>query len=133
MMPPLEPRPTSVGSLGTPSDEGKDIGDPTLGMMGAAGRPRYAGSLGADSTEGKGYSAILCWGHGRRPPRAGTEGKNAVRRTAEEVPTPPIRRARMRMRWMKASCPELDAQTLIQGVVMSEILKRPNERKWGWR
>lgn len=24
---------------------------------------------------------------------------------------------------------ELDAQTLIQGVVMSEILKRPNERK----
>lgn len=28
---------------------------------------------------------------------------------------------------------ELDAQTLIQGVVMSEILKRPNERKWGWR
>lgn len=25
---------------------------------------------------------------------------------------------------------ELDAQTLIQGVVMSEILKRPNERKW---
>ena len=29
--------------------------------------------------------------------------------------------------------PELDAQALVQGVIMSEILKRPNERKWGWR
>ena len=29
--------------------------------------------------------------------------------------------------------PELDAQTLIQGIVMSEILKRPYERKWGRR
>ena len=28
---------------------------------------------------------------------------------------------------------QLDAQALVQGVVMSEILKRPNERKWGWR
>lgn len=46
MMPPLEPRPTSVGSLGTSSDEGKDICDPTLGHDGRRSAA-YAGSLGA--------------------------------------------------------------------------------------
>lgn len=89
MMPPLEPRPTSVGSLGTSSDEGKDICDPTLGHDGR--RPAaYAGSLGADSTEGKDTwrSSAGPWpqtGHAR-----GRTG-NAVRRTAgKKCQTPPI-------------------------------------------
>lgn len=89
MMPPLEPRLTSVGSLGTSSDEGKDICDPTLGHDGR--RPAaYAGSLGADSTEGKDTCDPLL-GHGRRPGHARGRTGNAVRRTAgRKCQTPPI-------------------------------------------
>ena len=90
MMPPLEPRPTSVGSLGTSSDEGKDICDPTLGHDGR--RPAaYAGSLGAGSTEGKDTCDPLL-GHGRRPTTRG-DGRRfpSVRRTAgKKCQTPPI-------------------------------------------
>ena len=104
MMPPLEPRPTSVGSLGTSSDEGKDICDPTLGHDGR--RPAaYAGSLGAGSTEGKDTST-LCWAMAADRPRAGTDGKRRPENGGKEVPNAAhLRRARMRMRWMKASCP----------------------------
>ena len=103
MMPPLEPRPTSVGSLGTSSDEGKDICDPTLG-------------------------------HGRRPTTRGdgreTPSGERRERSAKRRPSPPGEDAYALDEGIMS---ELDAQTLIQGVVMSEILKRPNERKWGWR
>ena len=103
MMPPLEPRPTSVGSLGTSSDEGKDICDPTLG-------------------------------HGRRSATRGdgreTPSGERRERSAKRRPSPPGEDAYALDEGIMS---ELDAQTLIQGVVMSEILKRPNERKWGWR
>lgn len=132
MMPPLEPRPTSVGSLGTSSDEGKDICDPTLGHDGR--RPAaYAGSLGAGSTEGKDTCDPLL-GHGRRPTTRGdgreTPSGERRERSAKRRPSPPGEDAYALDEGIMS---ELDAQTLIQGVVMSEILKRPNERKWGWR
>ena len=132
MMPPLEPRPTSVGSLGTSSDEGKDICDPTLGHDGR--RPAaYAGSLGAGSTEGKDTCDPLL-GHGRRPATRGdgreTPSGERRERSAKRRPSPPGEDAYALDEGIMS---ELDAQTLIQGVVMSEILKRPNERKWGWR
>ena len=103
MMPPLEPRPTSAGSLGTSSDEGKDTCDPLLG-------------------------------HGRRPAARGdgreTPSGERRERSAKRRPSPPGEDAYALDEGIMS---ELDAQTLIQGVVMSEILKRPNERKWGWR
>ena len=106
MMPPLEPRPTSAGSLGTSSDEGKDICDPTLGHDGR--RPAaYAGRDGRETPSGE-----------RRE------------RSAKRRPSPPGEDAYALDEGIMS---ELDAHTLIQGVVMSEILKRPNERKWGWR
>ena len=66
-------------------------------------------------------------------PRAGTDGKRRPENGGKEAkrrPSPPGEDAYALDEGIMS---ELDAQTLIQGVVMSEILKRPNERKWGWR
>ena len=92
-----------------------------------------AGSLGADSTEGKDTCDPLL-GLGRRPATRGdgreTPSGERRERSAKRRPSPPGEDAYALDEGIMS---ELDAQTLIQGVVMSEILKRPNERKWGWR
>lgn len=77
-------------------------------------RPAYAGSLGGDSTEGE----DICdpeLGHDRERPR---------RPAPESVYANEIG---------KESMIDLRPQALLQGVVMSEILTRPSERKWSAR
>lgn len=101
--------------------------------MTAAGRPPMRAAWGPDSTEGKDTCDPLL-GHGRRPATRGDRTGNAVRRTAgRKCQTPPFPPGEDAYALDEGIMSELDAQTLIQGVVMSEILKRPNERKWGWR
>lgn len=103
MMPPLQPRSAHSGSLEGASTEGRDTCDPTLG-------------------------------HDRRT-AARRDEPRAV--PAERRENSPHRRAPAAdgdaYALDEGIMPQLDAQVLIQGVVMSEILKRPNERKWGWR
>ena len=101
--PALQPRSAHSGSLEGASTEGRDTCDPTLG-------------------------------HDRRT-AARRDEPRAV--PAERRENSPHRRAPAADGDAYALdediMPQLDAQALIQGVVMSEILKRPNERKWGWR
>lgn len=132
MMPPLQPRPEGSGSLGSASTEGRDTCDPTLGHDRRKAAP-YTGSLGSVSAEGR----DTC------DPTLGYDRRTAARRDepravpAERRENSPHRRAPAADEDAYALdegiMPQLDAQALIQGVVMSEILKRPNERKWGWR
>ena len=135
MMPPLEPRPAQTGSLGSTSTEGKDTCDPTLGHD-RRRTAAYAGSLGAASNEGK-DTCDPALGHDRRSAQArGDEPRIAPGERRESQPQ--ARRhtaAPMEDAYApdEGLVPELDAQALVQGIVMSEILKRPNERKWGWR
>ena len=103
MMPPLQPRPEGLGSLGSASTEGRDTCDPTLGHdRRTAARRDEPRAVPAERRENSPH---------RRAPAA-DEDAYALD---------------------EGIMPQLDAQALIQGVVMSEILKRPNERKWGWR
>lgn len=132
MMPPLQPRPEGSGSLGSASTEGRDTCDPTLGHDRRKAAP-YTGSLGSVSAEGR----DTC------DPTLGHDRRTAARRDepwavpAERRENSPHRRAPAADEYAYAPdeglVPELDAQALVQGIVMSEILKRPNERKWGWR
>lgn len=132
MMPPLQPRPEGSGSLGSASTEGRDTCDPTLGHDRRKAAP-YTGSLGSVSTEGR-DTCDPTLGHDRRT-AARRDEPRAV--PAERRENSPHRRAPAADGDAYALdediMPQLDAQALIQGVVMSEILKRPNERKWGWR
>ena len=132
MMPPLQPRPEGSGSLGSASTEGRDTCDPTLGHDRRKAAP-YTGSLGSVSTEGR-DTCDPTLGHDRRT-AARRDEPRAV--PAERRENSPHRRAPAADEDAYALdegiMPQLDAQALIQGVVMSEILKRPNERKWGWR
>lgn len=135
MMPPLEPRPARAGSLEGASTEGRDTCDPTLGHD-RRRTAAYAGSLGAASNEGK-DTCDPALGHDRRSAQArGDEPRIAPGERRESQPQ--ARRhtaAPMEDAYApdEGLVPELDAQALVQGIVMSEILKRPNERKWGWR
>lgn len=132
MMPPLQPRPEGSGSLGSASTEGRDTCDPTLGHDRRKAAP-YTGSLGSVSTEGR-DTCDPTLGHDRRT-AARRDEPRAV--PAERRENSPHRRAPAAdgdaYALDEGIMPQLDAQALIQGVVMSEILKRPNERKWGWR
>ena len=132
MMPPLQPRPEGSGSLGSASTEGRDTCDPTLGHDRRKAAP-YTGSLGSVSTEGR-DTCDPTLGHDRRT-AARRDEPRAV--PAERRENSPHRRAPAAdgdaYALDEGIMPQLDAQVLIQGVVMSEILKRPNERKWGWR
>lgn len=132
MMPPLQPRPEGSGSLGSASTEGRDTCDPTLGHDRRKAAP-YTGSLGSVSAEGR-DTCDPTLGHDRRT-AARRDEPRAV--PAERRENSPHRRAPAADEDAYALdegiMPQLDAQALIQGVVMSEILKRPNERKWGWR
>ena len=132
MMPPLQPRPEGSGSLGSASTEGRDTCDPTLGHDRRKAAP-YTGSLGSVSTEGR-DTCDPTLGHDRRM-AARRDEPRAV--PAERRENSPHRRAPAAdgdaYALDEGIMPQLDAQALIQGVVMSEILKRPNERKWGWR
>ena len=132
MMPPLEPRPARAGSLEGASTEGRDTCDPTLGHDRRKAAP-YTGSLGSVSAEGR-DTCDPTLGHDRRT-AARRDEPRAV--PAERRENSPHRRAPAADEDAYALdegiMPQLDAQALIQGVVMSEILKRPNERKWGWR
>lgn len=132
MMPPLQPRPEGLGSLGSASTEGRDTCDPTLGHDRRKAAP-YTGSLGSVSAEGR-DTCDPTLGHDRRT-AARRDEPRAV--PAERRENSPHRRAPAADEDAYALdegiMPQLDAQALIQGVVMSEILKRPNERKWGWR
>ena len=132
MMPPLQPRPEGSGSLGSASTEGRDTCDPTLGHDRRKAAP-YTGSLGSVSTEGR-DTCDPTLGHDRRT-AARRDEPRAV--PAERRENSPHRRAPAAdgdaYALDEGLVPQLDAQALIQGVVMSEILKRPNERKWGWR
>ena len=91
------------------SAEGRDTCDPSLGHDPRRTVP-YGGSLGAVSAEGR-ETCDPSLGHERRS----VEPADDAYALDEGL------------------VPELDAQTLIQGIVMSEILKRPYERKWGRR
>lgn len=102
--------PASRGESPAVSTEGRDTCDPSLGHDPRRAAP-YGGSLGATSTEGR-DTCDPSLGHERRQPVEPAADAYAL----DEGPVP-----------------ELDAQTLIQGIVMSEILKRPYERKWGRR
>lgn len=132
MMPPLQPRPEGSGSLGSASTEGRDTCDPTLGHDRRKAAP-YTGSLGSVSTEGR-DTCDPTLGHDRRT-AARRDEPRAV--PAERRENSPHRRAPAAdvdaYALDEGIMPQLDAQALIQGVAMSEILKRPNERKWGWR
>lgn len=132
MMPPLQPRPEGSGSLGSASTEGRDTCDPTLGHDRRKAAP-YTGSLGSVSAEGR-DTCDPTLGHDRRT-AARRDEPRAV--PAERRENSPHRRAPAADEDAYAPdeglVPELDAQALVQGIVMSEILKRPNERKWGWR
>ena len=132
MMPPLEPRPARAGSLEGASTEGRDTCDPTLGHDRRKAAP-YTGSLGSVSAEGR-DTCDPTLGHDRRT-AARRDEPRAV--PAERRENSPHRRAPAADEDAYALdeglVPQLDAQALIQGIVMSEILKRPNERKWGWR
>ena len=132
MMPPLQPRPEGSGSLGSASTEGRDTCDPTLGHDRRKAAP-YTGSLGSVSTEGR-DTCDPTLGHDRRT-AARRDEPRAV--PAERRENSPHRRAPAAdgdaYALDEGIMSQLDAQALIQGVVMSEILKRPNERKWGWR
>ena len=132
MMPPLQPRPEGSGSLGSASTEGRDTCDPTLGHDRRKAAP-YTGSLGSVSTEGR-DTCDPTLGHDRRT-AARRDEPRAV--PAERRENSPHRRAPAAdgdaYALDEGIMPQLDAQALVQGVVMSEILKRPNERKWGWR
>lgn len=132
MMPPLQPRPEGSGSLGSASTEGRDTCDPTLGHD-RRRTAAYAGSLGAVSNEGK-DTCDPTLGHDRRTATRRDEPRAVP---AERRENSPHRRAPAADEDAYALdegiMPQLDAQALIQGIVMSEILKRPNERKWGWR
>lgn len=132
MMPPLEPRPARAGSLEGASTEGRDTCDPTLGHDRRKAAP-YTGSLGSVSAEGR-DTCDPTLGHDRRT-AARRDEPRAV--PAERRENSPHRRAPAADEDAYALdegiMPQLDAQALIQGIVMSEILKRPNERKWGWR
>ena len=97
------------GSLGAVSAEGRDTCDPSLGHDPRRTVP-YGGSLGAVSAEGR-DTCDPSLGHERRS----VEPADDAYALDEGL------------------VPELDAQMLIQGIVMSEILKRPYERKWGRR
>ena len=90
------------------SAEGRDTCDPSLGHDPRRAVP-YGGSLGAVSAEGR-DTCDPSLGHERRRPADPADDAYALD---------------------EGLVPELDAQTLIQGIVMSEILKRPYERKWG--
>ncbi len=111
MMPPLEDQPAAqpayTGSLGAASTEGQDTCDPTLGHD----RTRAAAK---ESGQESRYSA------------AREKAEKTIRCRPVPVENEICTQEPVTM-------PQLDAQALIQGVVMSEILKRPNERKWGWR
>lgn len=132
MMPPLQPRPEGSGSLGSASTEGRDTCDPTLGHDRRKAAP-YTGSLGSVSAEGR-DTCDPTLGHDRRT-AARRDEPRAV--PAERRENSPHRRAPAADEDAYALdegiMPQLDAQALVQGIVMSEILKRPNERKWGWR
>lgn len=132
MMPPLQPRSAHSGSLEGASTEGRDTCDPTLGHDRRKAAP-YTGSLGSVSTEGR-DTCDPTLGHDRRT-AARRDEPRAV--PAERRENSPHRRAPAAdgdaYALDEGIMPQLDAQALIQGVVMSEILKRPNERKWGWR
>lgn len=132
MMPPLEPRPARAGSLEGASTEGRDTCDPTLGHD-RRRTAAYAGSLGAVSNEGR-DTCDPTLGHDRRTATRRDEPRAVL---AERRENSPHRRAPAADEDAYAPdeglVPELDAQALVQGIVMSEILKRPNERKWGWR
>ena len=135
MMPPLEPRPARAGSLEGASTEGRDTCDPTLGHD-RRRTAAYAGSLGAASNEGK-DTCDPALGHDRRSaqargdePRIAPGGRRESQPQARRHTAAPMEDAYAQDEGL---VPELDAQALVQGIVMSEILKRPNERKWGWR
>ena len=132
MMPPLQPRPEGSGSLGSASTEGRDTCDPTLGHDRRKAAP-YTGSLGSVSAEGR-DTCDPTLGHDRRT-AARRDEPRAV--PAERRENSPHRRAPAAdedaYALEEGIMPQLDAQALVQGIVMSEILKRPNERKWGWR
>lgn len=127
MMPPLEPRPAQTGSLGSTSTEGKDTCDPTLGHDRRTAAA-YAGSLGSASTEGR-DTCDPALGHNRRIAARRNEPRERHSQAHRHVAAPMEDAYALD----EGLVPELDAQALVQGVIMSEILKRPNERKWGWR
>ena len=91
-------------------------------------RPAQTGSLGSTSTEGR-DTCDPTLGHDRRTAAARDEPRERHSQAHRHVAAPMEDAYALD----EGLVPELDAQALVQGVIMSEILKRPNERKWGWR
>ncbi|HIU19471.1 MAG TPA: hypothetical protein IAC48_05370 [Candidatus Limiplasma stercoravium] len=115
-------RPASSGSLGADSMEGRDTCDPSLGHasphkplqpttpFAPPARPVISGSTASPSMEGR-DTCDPSLGHAKVRPAATPTAYDAPEYAGPRL--------------------EMNAQTILQGVVMSEILTRPAQRKWG--